>query len=391
MPIRFLLAALLVIGARPAHALEQRDLIVLRNDQKKLCFIETETVDGKLSYRNTAADKEPKQYRLGEVRSWEYAEMREGSWPKAVEARDAGRYANAADLFNQVSLGAKEWQKVYGAYHEGACFELLGDWPKAAEAFARALAVRPDHRLSLDAKYRQGFALARAKKNTEAGKIAAELEQLGKDRNAEAELRSHALKAVLAFNAGNADALKKEAKLALFRDDRDAMLHFGVFYAEALRQLKLPREAKLEYQRLMAVDLDPAGKVALSLGLAKVQLEDDKAGALATLLGLDALPYGSSEQKCEARFLAGKLLLEEIKAARAAAASDEAVIQFLRDQERTARLLLSAAAGSSSSISSRDLAKTELAAMGPDPDAPKAESAPAAPDAAQQNEPQPRK
>lgn len=376
-PLLALLIAFAAVAAAPVAAGEVKDLVVLKaNDQKKTCFIDTETADGKLMYRNSASDKDAKSYRLGELRSWEYAEMRDGYWPKAVEARDAGNYGAAADLFNAVaSTGSKEWQKIYGAYQEGACWELLGQWDKAAEAFSRAGAVRADHRLSLDAKYRQGFALARLKKDAEATALAAELEKLAKDtRNAGADLRSHAIRAALAFNAGTADVLKKEGNLANFnqRDDKDAFLQFGIFYADALRQLKQPRDAKIQFQRLLDADLDPAEKIAIALGFAKVQMEDDKPSALATLLRIDALPYGSSDQKCEVRYLAGKLLAEEVKAARATPPTEEAAQQFAKDQERTARLLLGAAAGSSSTLQARDLAKAELAGLGPDPDAPPA-------------------
>ena len=386
MSLRPFLALLVACAALTTTAAgEVKDLIVLKaNDQKKTCFIETETADGKLMYRNSASDKEAKSHRMNEVRSWEYAEMRDGYWPKAIEARDSGNYGAAADLFNAVaSTGAKEWQKIYGAYQEGACYELLGQYEKAAEAFGRAGAVRADHRLSLDAKYRQGFALARLKKDAEATKLAAELEKLGKDtRNAAADLRSHAIRAALAFNAGLADVLKKEGNLANFnqRDDKDAFLQFGIFYADALRQLKLPRDAKVQYQRLLDAELDPAEKIAIALGFAKVQLEDDKPAALATLLRIDALPYGSGDQKCEVRYLAGKLLAEEIKAARATPPTDEMAQAFAKDQERTARLLLGAAAGSSSAVQARELAKAELDALGPDPEAPPA-AAPATPGA----------
>ena len=388
MSLRPFLALLVTCAAvaTPAWAAEVKDLLVLKaNDQKKACFIETETADGKILYRNSASDKESKAHRLNELRSWEYAEMRDGYWPKAIEARDAGNYGAAADLFNAVaSTGSKEWQKIYGAYQEGACYELLGQWDKAAEAFSRAGAVRPDHRLSLDAKYRQGFALALLKKDADATKLAAELEKLAKDtRNAAADLRSHAIRAALAFNAGTADVLKKEGNLANFnqRDDKDAFLQFGIFYADALRQLKLSRDAKLQYQRLLDADLEPAEKIAIALGFAKVQIEDDKPGALATLLRIDALPFGSGDQKCEVRYLAGKLLAEEVKAARATPPTEEAAQQFAKDQERTARLLLGAAAASSSTGQARELAKAELAGLGPDPEAPATPdpAAPAAP------------
>lgn len=377
MTLRPLLLFFLAVAA--LTAVETRDLITLKaNDQKKWAFIDSELTD-RLVIRD-AAQSTPKELPLREVRSWEYAEMKEGYWPQALEALNAGRYAIAAETFNQVATtGTREWQKVYGAFQEGVCWDLAGDYPKSAEAFARAAGVKPGHRLALDAQYRQGFAQARAKQDAAATKMAETLAELAKkDRVVAADHRANAIRAVLAFNAGNGEQLKKLGRLANFtmRDDPEAYMQFGTFFAGALRQLKLTREAEVEYKRLLGTpELDASQRVPLQLGFAKVLMESDKPSALVELLRIDALPFGSIDDKCEVRYLAGTLLAAEVKTGKATPPSDQAAKDWLAGQERTARLLLSAAAASTSDSPCKASAAKELAGLGADPDAVK----PAAP------------
>lgn len=362
----------LMFGCVALAAADQRDTIILRaNNQRQLAIIDSERV-GMLITRATP-NSQPRELRLSDVASWTYREMSDGYWPQAVQARDQGRLAIAADMFNALATtGEREWMKVYGAYNEGVSWELLGEWAKAAEAFGRAAAVEPAHRLAIDAQYRQGFAYARLKNEAEAKRIAAELEAIAtKDRNKSAEARARAIKATLAFNSGQAEDLKREGRAAVFpREDIEVAIQFGTFFADALRQLGQLREARGEYERLLAFrELDAATRVPLQLGFAKTLLDEgDTASALVELLRIDALPYGTADQKCEVRYLAGKLLAAEVVAAKA----DEKIemTDALRAQERTARLLLNAAANSSSTLTARSAARTELDALGPDPDAP---------------------
>lgn len=368
---------LLLLGCVTVAAADQRDTIILRaNNQRQLAIIDSERT-GLLITRATA-NSQPREQRLSDIASWTYREMADGYWPQAIQARDQGRLAIAADMFNALATtGEREWMKVYGAYHEGVCWELLGEWEKAADAFGRAAAVEPAHRLAIDAQYRQGFAFARLKNDAEATRIAGELDAIAKkDRNKSAEARARAIKATLAFNGGQAEDLKREGRAAVFpREDIDVAVQFGTFFAEALRQLGQLREARGEYERLLAFrELDAASRVPLQLGFAKTLLDEgDTASALVELLRIDALPYGTVDQKCEVRYLAGKLLAAEVLAAKAE--KPAAVSDAVRAQERTARLLLNAAANSSSTLTARSAASTELEALGPDPDAPAAKPA----------------
>lgn len=362
----------LMLGCVALAAADQRDTIIMRaNNQRQLAIIDSERV-GMLITRATP-NSQPRELRLSDIASWTYREMSDGYWPQAVQARDQGRLAIAADMFNALATtGEREWMKVYGAYNEGVCWELMGDWTKAAEAFGRAAAVEPAHRLAIDAQYRQGFAFARLKNDAEAKRIAAELDAIAtKDRNKSAEARSRAIKATLAFNSGQAEDLKREGRAAVFpREDIEVGIQFGNFFADALRQLGQLREARGEYERLLAFrELDAASRVPLQLGFAKTLLDEgDTSSALVELLRIDALPYGTVDQKCEVRYLAGKLLAADVVAAKADKTT--ALSDALRAQERTARLLLNAAANSSSGLTARSAARTELDALGPDPDAP---------------------
>jgi tetratricopeptide (TPR) repeat protein len=370
---RIVLALFLGFGA--LTAVEQRDLIILKaNNQKKYAIIDSERADELIT--RATSNSQPSKQRLHEVKSWTYREMEEGYWPQAVQARDQGRLAIAADMFNALAVtGDREWMKVYGAYNEGICWELLGDWTKAADAFGRAAAVEPAHRLALDAQYRQGFALARMKNAAEAGAIADALDEIAKkDRNKSAEARAHAIRAALAYNGGDAEALKKEGRSVVFpREETEATVQFGAFLAEAFRQLGKLREAKGEYETLLGISgIDAASMVPLQLGYAKTLLDDgDKASAMVELMRIDALPYGTVDQKCETRYLAGKLLAEQVKESKAKGDPAEATI----GSERSARLLLNAAANSTSSITAKSAAASELEALGPDPDAPVDEKA----------------
>lgn len=383
MNARFILSAILGLmivsfSVASLSAADQRDLIILKSNQKSYAIIDSERSNALLI--RATVNSQQKEQRMHEVKSWEYKEMSDGYWPQALQARDQGRLAIAADMFNALATtGDREWMKVYGAYNEGICWELLGDYTKAADAFGRAAAVEPLHRLAMDAQYRQGFALARKKDNAGAEAIAKALDDIfTKDRDKGAEARARAIRTVLAYNKGDGEALKKEGRSTVFpTDDIEASVQFGTFFAGGLRQLGKLREAKAEYERLLSIPgLSAPSRVPLQLGYAKTVLDDgDTASALVELLSIDALPYGTIDDKCEARFLAGKQLLAEVVAVRAEGALTGERKEFIDAQERTARLLLTAAANSSSSLTAKSAAQKELETMGPDPDAPVEEPA----------------
>ena len=113
-------------------------------------------------------------------------------------------------------------------------------------------------------------------------------------------------------------------------------------------------------------------------------LESDKDSALVELLKLDVLPYGSPDQKCEARYNAGRLLWEKAQVIKANsdAMKDERKAAFVKETERAARFMVTAAADGPTTNPNIELATALLKSFGPDPDAVKPKTAPAAAPAA---------
>lgn len=398
MTIRFPLAALLlVIGFAPlqwAHAAdEQKDVLVRKNGTKISCFIETETAGG-FNYR-VLKNGPLSNLKLNEWASVIYVGMDGGPWAKGQGERDAGNYEAAAEFFNQLAAtGTREWEKVYGSFAEGECWELAHKYADAAKAFevvvkgftGDATKKTPllAHRLWLDSKYHLGMAYALGK-NPAADQVADELEKFGISESlGPAESRSRAIRAAKFAATGDVTKFTEFMKKTTLRsfDEPEVWFHFKMFCAESLRQaFKKDKEATFIYRELLSgLGDDPARQAQISLGLGLALLESDKEGALVELLKLDVLPYGSPDQKCEARYHAGRLLWEKAQVikANADAMKDERKAAFVKETERAARLIVKAAADGPSANPTVDVAKALLSSFGLDPDALPAVNAPKA-------------
>jgi hypothetical protein len=327
--------------------------------------------------------------KLSELDRIVYRGMEGGLWKKGLEEREAGNYETAADNFNQLATtGAREWEKVYGAIAEGECWELVHKPAEAAKAFALVVdgyagnsAANPPilpHRLWLDAKYRMGMALAQAGKSAEAAKIANDLEKTGRDSQQSAlETRAWAIRTALAAAEENAAKFQEYTKKANFRsfDEKEAWFHFKLYCADTLRlTFKKEREAVNVYREIRSgLGSDPVRQAQVSLGLGLCLMASDRDQALIELFKLDLLPYGSADQKCEARFNAGRMVWDQVQIAKANSdlMKDEAKANYIKSLERTARLLVTAATEGPAKNPNLETAKALLQSMGPDPDAPK--------------------
>lgn len=395
MTVRSSLAVLALITGllcgNPGHAADDKDVITRKNGTKIAGYIETETTAG-VTYRTIKGTGGANTAKLNDIAfPIAYAGMDGGSWAKGQSERDAGNFEAAAEFFNQLTTGgSREWEKVYGAIAEGESWELAKKYGDAAKAFAvvvngfagDATKKLPAHRLWLDAKYRLGMAYAQAK-NPEADKIAQELEEMGKKEGlSAAESRANAIRAAKFAVDGNATKFAEFMKKATVRafDEPDVWFHFKLFCADSFRlSFKKGKEAAQIYREILnGLGDDPARQAQISLGLGLTLMENDKESALIELLKLDVLPYGSPDQKCEARYNAGRLLWESAQAIKgnAEAMKDERKASFVKDTERAARLVLTAAADGPPKNPNVDLAKALLASFGPDPDAPQPKDAP---------------
>ena len=160
-------------------------------------------------------------------------------------------------------------------------------------------------------------------------------------------------------------------------DEPEVWFHFKLYCAESYRtSFKKSKEAASTYREILSgLRNDPARQAQISLGLGLTLIENDKQAALVELIKLDVMPYGSPDQKCEARYNAGRLLWDEAQLIKnnAEAMKDERKAQFVKDTERAARLVVGAAADGPPNNSNVELAKALLTSFGPDPDARKEE------------------
>jgi len=387
-----LIASLFLASA--AIAVDDKDLIIRKNGTKISGYVETETTIGVL-YRtirlaNGTPGAKPNQLKLNELDFIVYYGMDGGPYAKGVSERDAGNYEAAAEFFNQAALaGSREWEKVYGSINEGQCWELAKKYKEAAKAYAtvvdgfagdpNAKPPLPAHRFWLDVKYFLGMAQAQAK-DANAVKVADELEAFGrKEGISAAESRANAIRAAIAAGEGNANKFNEFMKKATVRsfDEPEVWFHFKLYCAESYRTVfKKGKEAASIYREILSgLRNDPARQAQISLGLGLTLIENDKQSALVELLKLDVMPYGSPDQKCEARYNAGRLLWDEAQQIKnnAEAMKDERKAQFVKDTERAARLVVGAAADGPPNNSNVELAKALLISFGADPDARKEE------------------
>lgn len=368
-PQSFLVTALALLTAVVSQAadLPERDRIIQRTGPViEAAEVVSETAEA-VTYKITA-NAQPGTKRSSGILRVDYAGMRSGSYRAGVEALSRGAYDEAADRFHQVASGEHEWERVYGALAEGDALELNQRYADAAKAFQAALTASPKHRLALDATYRLGMNLAWAKDPT-ATKTADDLSSLAKGAVGQpAESRANAIRSAAALVAGNALKFDEFAKKAVLRpsDEPDAWFHFNMWLADAYRKAGKAKDAgRIIDSMLPSLDSDPARK-AQALGIKGLALiEVDPQAALIELLKLDVLPFGSEEQRCEARFQAGKLMLAEAKtlAANPDTAKDEKKTAFVKELNRGARLLLQSATDSLTTNPAKDQAKTLLQSL----------------------------
>jgi hypothetical protein len=404
MPHALRTAILVLAGlASLACGEADRDRIERRNAATAVGWVVRETTD-KIWYAPTR-DGRPTALNAADVTRVLYRfQVGDGFWSKAVEARDRGRYADAAELFGGLAAtGSREPEIVLGAFAEGEMWEQAGRYDAAARAYARISdnygprfplpepgkpPTKPKdddlpHRLWLDARTRQGMALGLsgdvvaatvavavvvqdgetppppppAPRPATAQGIADELLERGKRLSQpEADVRSAMVRAAIVAGKGDRVAFLDACKRVVLSPGETAYVHFQLFRADTLRRLGDVKAATQTYRALMpALGSDAA-----------VAAQAEPQAALAEFAILDLLPAGSPDQKCVARYHVGRLLLAEAEAVAAAKPAQAA------DHRRAARMLLTAAAAADATRPEKAEAQRLLTGLGPDPDAPMA-------------------
>jgi tetratricopeptide (TPR) repeat protein len=380
-PSRLPLAAAATLAAlaagSPAHAQDNRDKVYFSGPNPFLCYVVNEGSED-ISFR--MSKEGPIQHKpTSQLRSVVYSGMVEdGYYKKGKEEQTRGNYEDAADLFSQLAASGKpgSWEEVYGDLANGDCLELAEKYADAAASFKKIVdeaafdkddKTQPRHRLWLDACYREGVALAEAGKSADASLIVDGLVAYAKQPNcprpSAVDNCIGAIKVAIDAAAGKPDGMSDDMIHVNFRssEDPDIWFHFNIFRATAYLNLKQPAKA-LEILSDMSSDdylvRNPSRQSQVEVLRGSCLFDSDPEGALVALLKIDVMPYGSEDERCEARALAGQLMVGE--ADRIKDTKDERQADFKKELMRTARLLLGAAAGSTSTSKFKADAKAAL-------------------------------
>ena len=373
---RFLITSLLVFAAcTQVHGVDaygNRDVLYgPEGDVVAVGFVAQETREG-VEYAS-ALGLPTKLLRWSQVDRIEYAGMADKSfYAVGMSDMSAGQFETAAQRFAAMAMGEdkKEWEKAYGWFYEGVAWERAKAFDKAAAAFGNVASNFPKHRLAFDAFYRQGINQARSKDSAGAKATAAALEAIGEEeRNRQAKNRAQAITVAVAASEGKMEDATSLARRVTF-SARDGLtnLHWNQYWAGVLMERGEYAEAVSVYERLLATsgDVDPAETAALSLGHGIALAKDGKPDrALSALMRLDALPYGSPEQRLEARFWIGKLMWELAQERRNH--EREVVAEFATASITESRRLLEAVVASTLSNPVKEEAKLLLESI-PAPD-----------------------
>jgi len=137
LPICCLLALAAALAAGDAAVL---DLIIRKERGATACWVVAETIDEVRWKMGTDAALQENKTPRRDVRSIQYAFQRQsGAWQQGMEARERGKYAESAELFEQLAAGNREAEQVVGALEAGASWELDGKPQQAAGEEASGL------------------------------------------------------------------------------------------------------------------------------------------------------------------------------------------------------------------------------------------------------------
>ncbi|MEK7415325.1 MAG: hypothetical protein AAB263_18620 [Planctomycetota bacterium] len=371
MDIRITILSLLAVVAWSGDVVLDR--VVLKEKGARDCWIVSESFDEQKWKNSPESGSENPPTRRSTIKSIVYGFKRGPSlWTQGVEARERGRFEEAATLFSQLAQGQRECEKVIGYFDEGVAWDMAGKVDDAAKAFQNSVDAAPNHPNVTDGMYRLGMVLAQSKAAA-AEEVAKKLDamSLGKAPPMNPKPRAAAIRVAIAQAAGDDKGVRSFMPLVALspENDRETWLHFKLYVADTWRSKGKMKEAASIYEDMLPkLNDDPATASRVRLGIGVCGAEGDRQGAIIVLVGLDALPFGSPEQKCEARYHAGRLLLAEAADAEKdpTTAKDERRKTFISENRRSARQLLQTAAEATVSVPFKDQAAELLKTLAAD-------------------------
>lgn len=250
--------------------------------------------------------------------------MGEGLYKVGIESKKAGNYLDAATRFQELAAigqrSKRQWALAYGLFLTGDSFELADKFDLAAKAYNDLCERAPKHPLWLDARYRQGLCLARmgGPSLEEAKKLVEAIKTYGKEFGLVVGLsavgyRTSAIEAAIQVAEGKIVDAETTVTRVQFQpaSDRENLIHWKRYWANFLleKEPKRALEAFKELETLVASD--PAAAATCAIGYARALAETgQRAAAIIQFSILDALPYGSADQRCIAQYHLGRLLVD---------------------------------------------------------------------------------
>lgn len=250
--------------------------------------------------------------------------MGEGLYKVGMEAKKTGNYLDAATRFQELAAigqsSKRQWALAYGLFLTGDSFELADKFDLAAKSYNDLCERAPKHPLWLDARYRQGLCLARmgGASLDEAKKLIEAIKAYGKEYGlivglSAVSYRSNAIEAAIQVAEAKVDDAQLTATRVQFQpgSDKENLIHWKRYWANFLleKDQKRALEAFKELEALVASD--PAAAATCAIGYARALAETgQRAAAIVQFSLLDALPYGSADQRCIAQYHLGRLLID---------------------------------------------------------------------------------
>lgn len=160
------------------------------------------------------------------------------AFAEGAELSNAGKYDEAIAKFNEVLVSVPKCTECY--VNIGAIHSRQQDWPKAEEAYKKALEVNPD---SVDAYNGLANVYNAQKKFKEAQAMSAEASKRGAASGAGGGAESLYNQGVIAWNGNDFQKAQELFAAAVKADDKHAEAHFMLGQAY-LNLGKLPEAAK---------------------------------------------------------------------------------------------------------------------------------------------------
>lgn len=322
-----LLASTQLLGA----AEDKRDSITRRDGKTVRAYIQRETIS-ELIYSSKKEGGSEQKISWKDVRRSEYNAMKGGIWTIPEQAMFDGDFQTAIKQYTGLAGlviedgsdewtykagwdDVVEWKRAYGLYHRGLALEANGQRKEAAAAYGRVLDKLPEHRLAVDAAFRQAVNQALTGEDHSAAQKA--LKKYATDNaSTRAGDLDKALGAIVLVGKDDMTKAKREAgrMRSRFRSSVADWIAWRELWGSILMEKKEYKEALKVYTEVfekMSSNPKRRARAAFLLGKA-LEAAGEEEEAQLHFMRLDALPLVGKADLAYARYRAAVIYLKRI-------------------------------------------------------------------------------